>query len=395
MDSVLVVGLGYVGYPLAKAFATAGIPTIGVDIDPERLRVLLAQESRFKVTAEMARVGSGAMTFVVTVPTPLKAGKPDLSAVFAATQQVAAILQAGDMVVYESTVAPGTTEGPVRQALETASGLSAGTDFALVYSPERISPAQREDLLRTPKVVGGLTRMCTQRGIDLYEAAGIPTISASSCSAAEAAKCIENAQRLLTIGLANETAPALARLGVNPFEVFDLASSKPYGFTRTRPGIGIGGHCIAVDSTYLQARFEEVDCPSSLLEAGLAQAALKPVMVANEIGASGFRSVALLGAAYKPNCDDVREAPSSEIAACLVESGRRVCVFDPLVLGVSMFASTDVLDAFDLVVMLVGHDAWDWEALWNYSRRRPGRVWDYTGRLSPDTFRFGDAPGCI
>jgi UDP-N-acetyl-D-glucosamine dehydrogenase len=271
-ERVGVIGLGYVGLPLALAFAESGMTVIGVDVDTERVRSLRQHRSYLKdIPDEQLRRLKGRFqattdykalrrcdAVILCVPTPLaKTGEPDISHILSAAEKLSAHLRSGMLIVLESTTYPGTTEEVLKPLLER-SGLKAGQDFYLAYSPERIDPGNRQWTLRNvPKLVGGLTPTCTQRAIALYSKVVEKVIPVSSPKVAETAKLLENTFRAVNIALVNEFAILCRRMGISVWEVLDAASTKPFGFMRFEPGPGIGGHCIPIDPLYLAWRARE------------------------------------------------------------------------------------------------------------------------------------------
>jgi UDP-N-acetyl-D-glucosamine dehydrogenase len=389
MTTVGVIGLGYVGLPLAVAFADAGCAVIGVDTDSRKVEALQAGESpiedvsadalrsvseRLHLTTRYARLAK-ADAVLICVPTPLSPNRePDLGPLIEATRSLADVLQAEQLVVLESTTYPGTTRERVAPLL-AESGLTAGRDFNLAFSPERIDPGRTDFTLRnTPKVIGGLTAPCAERAEALYGLVCDDLVRVSSPEAAELTKLLENIFRSVNIALVNELAMLTDRMGIDIWEVVDAAATKPYGFTRFEPGPGMGGHCLPVDPFYLTWRAREFDVATEFIElAGKVNQQMPYHCVAkvqralNDAGLAvkGAR-VALLGVSYKPGVSDLRESPALKIIALLRELGAHVSYHDPHVPALSEFALRsvtldDAVSDADLVVIVTAHPALDYE----------------------------------
>ncbi|MCS7222284.1 MAG: nucleotide sugar dehydrogenase [Anaerolineae bacterium] len=409
---VAVIGLGYVGLPLAVAFAEARFPVIGIDIDAsrvdtirrgesyvldvssERLRALvipsIAEDGRWMTDEKprlMATTDYAALdrcdVAIICVPTPLsKTRDPDISYVLAAGEGVAAHVHPGMLVVLESTTYPGTTEELLRPMLERG-GLQVGRDCFLAFSPERIDPGRTDYTIHnTPKVVGGVTPTCLKVASALYNAVVERVVPVSSPAAAEMVKLLENTFRAVNIALVNEIALMCDKLGLDVWEVIEAAATKPYGFMKFTPGPGVGGHCIPLDPHYLSwklrklnynARFiqlaEEINAEMPYYWVGKVQDALnqagKPV--------KGSR-VLVLGVAYKKDVNDVRESPALDIIELLRAKGADVRYHDPYVPvifhnGYSMSSEPDLdqaLETADCVIVVTDHSWYDWE---NVARR--------------------------
>jgi UDP-N-acetyl-D-glucosamine dehydrogenase len=388
MTTVGVIGLGYVGLPLAVSFAEAGCEVVAVDVDPGKLDALRAGDSyigdvssqrfdavaaRIHPTDDYAEL-SGADAVLVCVPTPLTRNRePDLTPLVDATRALAGVLRPGQLVVLESTTYPGTTREQVAPLLEEGSGLIAGADFHLAFSPERVDPGRTDFTLRnTPKVLGGLTEPCAQRAQELYGLVCDEIVRVSSPEAAELTKLLENIFRSVNIALVNELAMLTNRMGIDIWEVVDAASSKPYGFMRFEPGPGMGGHCLPVDPFYLSWRAREFDMATEFIElAGKVNQQMPYHCVAkaqhalNEAGMSvkGAR-VAVVGVSYKPGVGDVRESPALKIISLLDELGAEVVYHDPHVPALADFGltSTPLEEAVanaDLAVIVTAHPGVD------------------------------------
>ncbi|HVR04490.1 MAG TPA: nucleotide sugar dehydrogenase [Solirubrobacteraceae bacterium] len=387
MRSVGVIGLGYVGLPLAVAFARAGCEVVAVDVDAERVRAVADGESYIEdVPSEQLREAGGRIqastryaslgqteAVLICVPTPLSANRePDLGPLIAATRALAEVLQAGQLVVLESTTYPGTTRERVKPILEE-SGLQAGRDFHLAFSPERVDPGRRDFTLRnTPKVIGGLTEDCARRARELYGLVCEELVPVSSPEAAELTKLLENIFRSVNIALVNELALLTDRMGIDIWEVVEAAASKPYGFMRFEPGPGMGGHCLPVDPFYLSWRAREFDMVTEFVElagkvnqqmpyhcVAKAQRALNDACLA----VKGAR-IAVLGVSYKPGVGDTRESPALKIIALLQELGGEVRYHDPHVpalgaLGLESVALEEALDDADLALIVTAHPGVD------------------------------------
>ena len=347
---IVVLGMGYVGLPLAVAFAEAGFGRVtGLDIDAGKLDALRRGESYIEdIAAARVRQVIGSRLFtstdfdgtlatadvaIVCVPTPLnKTRDPDLRALTAASQAIARALHPGMLVSLESTTYPGTTDELLRPMFEAA-GLRAGRDFFLVFSPERIDPGRKDFTVETtPKVVGGVTPACCEAGVALYRGAIRDVVAVSSSQAAEMAKLLENTFRAVNIALVNEIALMCDKLGIDVWEVIDAAATKPFGFMKFTPGPGVGGHCIPLDPHYLSwklrtlnynARFvqlaDEINSGMPAYWVGKVQDALNE----HEKAMRGS-TVLVLGVAYKKDIDDMRESPALDIIRLLEQQGAHV-----------------------------------------------------------------------
>jgi nucleotide sugar dehydrogenase len=360
--NVVVVGLGYVGLPLALAADRAGFPTVGFDVDAERVERLRRGRSyvgedvgdpelqrasvRWETRPEELLTAD---VVLIAVPTPLRDGTPDLGPVQAATATVAEALRPGQLVVLESTTWPGTTEEVLLPMLEAA-GLRAGVDFALAFSPERIDPGSAWDVASTPKVVGGVTAIDSELAAAFY-GAFVPQVHVTrSPREAEMAKLIENTFRQVNIGLVNELTTLAPSLGVDMWEALEAAATKPFGYLPFWPGPGVGGHCIAVDPSYLSWRCEQqlgfgvgfISHARNVNNRMPTYVASRAAEVLNDQAAKCLRGsrVCVVGAAYKPGVSDVRESPAVAVIERLVASGATVDVVDPLVESVEVGGET-------------------------------------------------------
>ena len=384
-----VIGLGYVGLPLAVAFAEAAAEVVGVDVDSRTVDSLARGEStiedipserlaplvgeRFTVTTDAAAIAE-CDAVVICVPTPLAHQRePDLSYVDAAGESVSENLRAGQLVVLESTSYPGTTRERLGPILEEGSGLVAGEDFHLAFSPERIDPGRTDFTVRTtPKVVGGLTEACCVAAKDLYSLICDEVVTVGTPEVAELSKLLENIFRSVNIALVNELAILADRMGIDVWEVIDAASTKPFGFMRFEPGPGMGGHCLPIDPFYLAFKAREYDFPTEFIElAGRVNQAQpqfcvdRALRALNDVGkpARGSR-ILLLGVSYKAGIGDMRESPALKIAAMLSDLGADVSYHDPHVpeiaeLGLRSVELEEGLGACDLAVVVTAHDEID------------------------------------
>lgn len=390
-EDVGVIGLGYVGLPLALAFAQKGIRVVGVDVDAQRVKGLREGRSHVRdVPDETLRQALGRFfptddyaalrectAVIICVPTPLaKTGEPDISYILSAAEQLRSHLRPGMLVVLESTTYPGTTEEVIKPILEE-SGLQAGTDFNLAYSPERLDPGnQRWTIADTPKLVGGLTEACTKRAVALYSSIVEKVVPVSSPKVAETAKLLENTFRAVNIALVNEFAMLCRRMGISVWEVIDAASTKPFGFMRFEPGPGIGGHCIPIDPLYLAWKARQFNHePRFIQVADVINKKMPEYVVSlvadalNERGKplKGSR-ILMLGVAYKPEVNDYRESPALTLMELLRGKGSRVDYHDPFVAEVehngwlarSVVLTEGQLQSADCVLIVTPHRCYDW-----------------------------------
>ncbi len=391
-----VIGLGYVGLPLAREFCAKGFRVHGVDTDPAKVASLVAGESYIASVPSAAiaeLVGDGRFTasadhatlrevdaIVICVPTPLDRHRdPDMTYVETTAREVAASLRPGQLVVLESTTYPGTTDELLRPILE-AGGLRCGEDFFLAYSPEREDPGNTQWTTRNiPKVVGADDPGSRRAAVALYERAVVEVIPVSSTRAAEATKILENIYRCVNIALVNEMKLLFDKMGIDIWEVIGAAATKPFGFQPFYPGPGLGGHCIPVDPFYLSWKARAFDVPTRFIElAGEVNAAMPAHVVTRLQDALNDRGrvlpgakVLIVGVAYKPNVDDIRESPALTLIELLRERGVEVCYHDPHVPRVgrgrhyavdleSVELTDEVLGAQDAALIVTHHDAIDW-----------------------------------
>lgn len=393
-SSVLVVGQGYVGLPLAMRSVEVGHHVVGYDCNPERVKRLLSGESyvedvsdgelaealdsgRYRPTLS-SEDGAGFDVAIITVPTPLRDGLPDLSYVEEAARSVGSQLRSGSCVILESTTYPGTTEELVAPVLEEASGLRPGIDFRLGYSPERLDPGNRNwRLAGTPKIVSGIDEASLRAVQAFYDTIVERTVPVSGPREAELAKLIENTFRHVNVALVNEIAMFAGDLGVDIWESIEAASTKPFGFMRFEPGPGVGGHCLPIDPSYLSWRVKRrVGTPFRFVELAndvndhMPGYVVKRLMMAlNQRGkpVNGSR-VLLLGLSYKPDSSDARESPAVAVADGLAALGAEVRAADPyvdLAHPLSRVARVELtreeLRASDAAVLLTAHSCFDYE----------------------------------
>src|ERR1022692_1526449 len=402
MSTVVVVGLGYVGLPLAVRAAEVGHRVIGYDTDASRVKVLDAGESYIEdvPAARLAAVlGSGAFrpsaepracagfdVAVITVPTPLRDGLPDLTHIEAAARMLARFLRPRATVIVESTSYPGTTQEQVLPWLEDGSGLIAGTDFHLGYSPERIDPGNSKwTLTTTPKVVSGIDASSLAAVQAFYRGIVDQTVAVSSPREAELAKIIENTFRHVNIALVNELAIFAHGLGIDVWEAIDAASTKPFGFMPFTPGPGVGGHCLPIDPSYLSWRVERALGQSfrfvelaNDINSHMPDYVVRRLMMAfntRRRPVNGAR-ILLLGLAYKKNTGDARESPAVRVAQLLKGMGADVRAADPHVVETAIVdmvvarvePTPDEISRADAVVLLTDHDAFDADDISKHAR---------------------------
>jgi UDP-N-acetyl-D-glucosamine dehydrogenase len=390
---IAVVGAGYVGVPLADTFADAGKSVVLVDVDAERVAQLNAGESYIDdVPPEKLadHITAGRLTattdydvladvdaILIALPTPLsKQREPDLSIVEQSTREIATRLRKGQVVVLESTTYPGTTRDLVRPLLEEGSGLTAGTDFHLAFSPERVDPGRSDWTTKTtPKVIGGLTPACTQAAGAVYGGAVDRVIEVSSPEAAELTKLLENIFRSVNIALVNELARLCGRMKIDVWEVVEAAASKPFGFMSFKPGPGLGGHCIPIDPFYLTWKAREYDFTTEFIElAGKINNSMPYYcrsLISQALNHGAGKSLAgskvlVLGVSYKPNIGDMRESPALKIIELIRNAGASVSYHDPYVPELRDEGLRSVpLDpgAYDCIVIVTDHADIDYAKL--------------------------------
>jgi len=389
-----VIGLGYVGLPLAVEFAKAGFTVVGFDVDGEKIRALDAGESyiedvpakdvkeqkaagRLSATTDFAKLSTTDI-INICVPTPLTRTKdPDVSHMAKAIEDIAKRLRSGQLVVLGSTTYPGTTSELLIPMLE-GSGLTIGTDFSVAFAPERIDPGNSKFTVQNvPKVVGGETPLCTELASKVYGTIFDQVVPVSSTATAEMVKLLENTFRSINIGLANEVALMCDRLGLDVWEVIDAAATKPYGFMRFVPGPGLGGHCIPVDPSYLSWKMKSLNFSARFIELAIDINTSMPGHVARRVAdllnedrlaVNGAR-VLILGVAYKPDVGDVRESPAIDVIEALEAKGADISYHDPhvseVMIGDTTFKnvelSDEVLTGCDIAVIVTDHSEIDWD----------------------------------
>ena len=416
---IAIIGMGYVGLPLSMEFAQSGIQVTGVDTDSHKVQQLQQGQSHVldvpsSLLAIQLKTGNFAATtdfgalrdveaVCICVPTPLrKSLDPDISYIVAAVEEVKQYLRPGMLVVLESTTYPGTTEELVLPRL-AETGLEAGRDFFLAFSPERVDPGNKQYSIRnTPKVIGGITPRCTEEALKLYRNAVDVLIPVKSARAAEMVKLLENTYRAVNIGLVNELAIMCDRLKVDVWDVIDAAKTKPFGYMPFYPGPGLGGHCIPIDPLYLSWKLKTINYTARFIELASAINSSMPEYVVtrlnevlNELGHSvkGSR-ILIMGVAYKRDVSDTRESPALDIIGLLKKRGAAVKYTDPYVAELEVLEEeierwepSDGYDGFDCVAILTDHKAFDYQDLVNHARV----VFDARNALAlvtiPDTCR--------
>jgi UDP-N-acetyl-D-glucosamine dehydrogenase len=394
---VAILGLGYVGLPLAVVFAEAGYTVIGIDPDQCKVDTVCRGEShiqdvpgeqvrrlveagRLSATADFSAL-KDAQAVSICVPTPLrKTGDPDLSFILSATEQLEKFMHSGMVVVLESTTYPGTTREILLPRLGADKGLAVGENFFLAFSPERVDPGRKDwTTLNTPKVIGGITAACSEVASTWYAQALQHVVTVSSAEVAEMAKLLENTFRMINVGLVNEMAIMCNRLGVDVWEVIEAAATKPFGFMKFTPGPGLGGHCIPIDPLYLSWKLKALNYTARFIELASEINTNMPRYVVsltqdalNDHGKALKGShVLVLGAAYKPDIDDLRESPALDVIGLLEQKGARVSYHDPYIPtlrheGWEKASVPDLMETVreaDCVVIVTNHKVYDYTAL--------------------------------
>jgi UDP-N-acetyl-D-glucosamine dehydrogenase len=422
-----IVGMGYVGLPLALQFGRSGVRVVGLDIDPAKVEAInqgrsyirhieseaiaeLTRAKKFSASTDFSLIQQvGAV--IICVPTPLnKNREPDISFIVNTGKSIAPQLQKGTLVVLESTTYPGTTDEDLREVLEAGSGLKAGVDFHLAFSPEREDPGNPDSKVAViPKVIGGLTPACLEKAKALYGKAIKTLVPVSSCRAAEATKLLENTFRGVNIALVNELKMVYGAMDIDIWEVIQAAKTKPFGFMAFHPGPGLGGHCIPIDPFYLTWKAREYGQNTRFIElAGEVNASMPEYVVKRVTAALNAQrkavhgsKILVLGLAYKPNVDDDRESPSYVLMDLLKGLGAEVCYYDPYVPVIrptrehphwagthSVVWSREMIQSCDVVLIATNHQAVNYQELADWSqcivdarnamadaKAKPGQVW--------------------
>ncbi len=424
---VAVVGLGYVGLPLTMQFARSGVDVLGLDVDKVKVEALNAGRSyikhiessavseivasrRFEASTDFSRT-SEVEAIIICVPTPLnKNREPDISFIVETGKAIAPHIVRGTLVVLESTTYPGTTDQDLREVLEMGSGMRAGADFHLAFSPEREDPGNPDSKVALiPKVIGGYTPACLERAMALYGMAIKMLVPVSSCRVAEAAKILENTFRAVNIALVNELKVVYDTMDIDIWEVIKAAKTKPFGFMPFYPGPGLGGHCIPIDPFDLTWKAREYGRNTRFIELAGEVNTSMPEYVATKVAEAlnaqkkpvNGSSILLLGIAYKPDVDDDRESPSYVLMDLLKKRGAQISYYDPFIPVIrptrehphwaglrSVAWNPGILKSFDLVLIATDHRAVDYRELAHHAQcivdtrnamagieSKPGQVW--------------------
>jgi UDP-N-acetyl-D-glucosamine dehydrogenase len=396
-----ILGMGYVGMPLAVVFAEKGFNVLGIDPDPRKVEtfskgISYIQDVPTETVARLKNAGNLNMTadfaalaecdaVSICVPTPLRqTGDPDMSFILSATEQLAKYVHPGMVIVLESTTYPGTTREVIVPMLTEKSGLTVGEDIFICFSPERVDPGRQDwTTYNTPKVMGGMTPACAQVATAWYAGALETVVPVSSPEAAEMAKLLENTFRMINIGMVNELALMCERLGVDVWEVIDAAATKPFGFMKFTPGPGLGGHCIPIDPLYLSWKMKALNYNAKFIElASEINTNMPRYVVSRVLEALNDRSkplkgskILVLGVAYKPDIDDVRESPAFDVIALMKQKGALVQYHDPYIPHIhhetegwemNSIPDADLLPQAaqsDAVVIITNHKTYDYPAL--------------------------------
>jgi UDP-N-acetyl-D-glucosamine dehydrogenase len=422
-----IIGLGYVGLPLSVQFAQSGVQVVGLDVDSTKVEALNQGRSYirhvsnevvaaaiargcFQASSDFSRI-SEVQAVIICVPTPLnKNREPDISYILETGRSIAPQLRPGMLVVLESTTYPGTTDEELRGVLEACSGLVAGRDFHLAFSPEREDPGNPDsNVAQIPKVVGGFTPVCLEKAVALYSKAIQTIVPVSSCRVAEATKLLENTFRSVNVALVNELKVVYSAMGIDVWEVINAAKTKPFGFMPFYPGPGLGGHCIPIDPFYLAWKAREYGQNTRFIElAGEINTAMPDYVVKRVADALNDRQksvkgsrILVLGLAYKPNVDDERESPSYVLMEKLQGQGAQVAYYDPYVpiirptrehaywTGTKSVAwDRPTIAGFDVVLISTNHASVDYGQLADWAScivdtrnamvnvaTKPGQVW--------------------
>lgn len=387
-----VIGLGYVGLPLAMEFSKAGFDVTGIEIDKDKVRMInrgecyiqdikqseleeLVKNNRLKATVDFS-VLKEMDAVSICVPTPLrKTRDPDISYIISAVEKVAKYLRPGQLVILESTTYPGTTREVILPRLE-ARNLRVGKDFFLAFSPERVDPGNKIYTIRnTPKIVSGITKKCTSIAVTLYEQIIDEVVPVSTTESAEMVKLLENTFRIVNVGLVNEIALICDRLKLDAWEVIDAAATKPFGFTPFYPGPGLGGHCVPIDPHYLSWKLKTLNFYARFIElAGEINSKMPEFLVSKIDAALNEREksikgskILILGVAYKSNVSDIRESPALDVMKLLKERGGKVVYNDPYVPQVEGLKSIPLTESSlrnaDCVVITTAHSDYDYKQI--------------------------------
>lgn len=407
MIKIAIIGLGYVGLPLSLQFARSGVSVLGLDIDPAKVESLnngtsyikhidslhiqeQISANRFHASVDFSKILE-VEAVLICVPTPLnKNREPDISYITETGKSIAPYIQKGQLIVLESTTYPGTTEEDLREVLETNSGLKAGSDFHLAFSPEREDPGSLNSKVETiPKIVGGYTPACLEKAVTLYSKAIKTIVPVSSCRVAEATKLLENIFRSVNIALVNELKVVYSAMGIDVWEVINAAKTKPFGYMPFYPGPGLGGHCIPIDPFYLAWKAREYGQHTRFIElAGEINTEMPNYVVSRVIEALNSRKMSvngskilIIGLAYKPNVDDDRESPTYRLMDILKTKGAEVAYYDPFVPVIrpnreyghwagmkSVEWSEKIISNFDLVLISTNHDEVNKEQLSKWAK---------------------------
>ncbi|MCG2726550.1 MAG: nucleotide sugar dehydrogenase [Elusimicrobia bacterium] len=391
-----IIGLGYVGLPLAVEFAKAGIKTLGFEVNSQKVQTInkgksyigdvpnnevkkISASGKLKATTNFSQL-KNQDCIIVCVPTPLgKSKDPDVSYILTATKGIAKYLSEGQIIIFESTTYPGTTRELVKPLLEEK-GLRAGKDFFLAFSPERVDPGNKQfTISNTPKVVGGLTERCTKIASMVYKVVANKVISVSNTETAEIVKLLENTFRAVNIAMVNEFALMCDKLNLDIWEIIEAASSKPFGFMPFYPGPGIGGHCIPLDPHYLSWKMKTLNFEPRFIELASAINSHMPEYTANRIAkllnarkkAVSASKILLIGIAYKPNITDHRESPARDVFMLLEKTGAIVDYYDPYIPKIqinekeykSVKISKMVLKKYDCAAIMTHHADIDYKSI--------------------------------
>ena len=395
---VVVLGLGYVGLPLAAVLAEAGFQVTGVDPDQEKISLLkqgicyiddvdkevirnLTKKGKLSATSDFSVVAE-ADAVSICVPTPLrKTRDPDLSYIVEVSESIAPYIHPGMVVVLESTTYPGTTRELLLPKLIEAENLMVGENFCLAFSPERVDPGRENwTTINTPKVVGGITPACTEIASAFYESAMETVVPVSTTEVAEMTKLLENTYRMVNIGLVNEMAIMCDRMGINVWEVIDAAATKPFGFMKFSPGPGLGGHCIPIDPLFLSWKLRSLNYTARFIDLASEINTSMPRYVVNKVqealndGQKALKNsrILILGAAYKPDIDDVRESPALDVIGLLQQHGAEVKYHDPFISHLkhehinleSVPNLMEAVESVDCVVIITNHSQYDYQQIY-------------------------------